>query len=361
MIILFFISLIINSEASDKRNNEYVNKLMPNDVGMIIKFNRITLPIYDSGMIGNSVIPVYGYTAGIIDTNRFMSSSGFFISGINEKKQIWASGVYPSKRISFYDPGTIESGPNVQSLFYVTQKSEPFGQEWQNWREAVKLGAEFYDGDSDGYYDPRDKNSNGVWDYDEDKPAIYGDVMSWSAYNDGSYNETQGINIRQTIWSQNGNPDLDKVIFIKYSLENTGMISLKQDSVIFSIAVDSDLGDPQNDFLGTNVNTNEVFTYNQDQWYDEYLQDESISLITSLIQGPIIDSISKRSYQIESEDFNIITTINQKNQPIIATSKMRGFFDFANPEMVRAKMLGLDNSNPCSDYASRVYNVGCNS
>ena len=79
MIILFFISLIINSEASDKRNNEYVNKLMPNDVGMIIKFNRITLPIYDSGMIGNSVIPVYGYTAGIIDTNRFMSSSGFFI------------------------------------------------------------------------------------------------------------------------------------------------------------------------------------------------------------------------------------------------------------------------------------------
>ena len=62
---------------------------MPNDVGMIIKFNRITLPIYDSGMIGNSVIPVYGYTAGIIDTNRFMSSSGFFISGINEKKQIY--------------------------------------------------------------------------------------------------------------------------------------------------------------------------------------------------------------------------------------------------------------------------------
>lgn len=354
--ILFPILLFINSFGSEKEDKKYINKLAPDDIGMLVKFNRITLPIFETGMIGNRISG--SASAGLIDTNRFLYSSGFFISGINEKKEVWANGVYPSGRINAYFPGTVKR-PNVYSLFFVSQKSEPFGPEWQLWKDAVKLGAEFYDGDNDGYYDPVDKNDNGVWDFDEDKPAIYGDVMSWSAYHDGAIDATQGINIRQTIWSQKGIPDLDKVIFIKYSLENTGFVSLKQDSVIFSIVADPDLGFYGNDLVGSNVNINEVFTY--DQWNDPYLNEESVSFITTLVQGPIIEKMGYRSYRLESEDLNSITEFDEVNNPIISTHSINRFINSSDPEGVRSKMLGYDNSDPCSDNNSTVYKLDCDS
>lgn len=358
LFILFFILLLINTIASDKKNNRYVNKLMPNDVGMLVNFNRITLPIFDTGMIGNRISGGSNF-AGTLDTNKFLYSSGFFISGINENKEIWASGVYPSARINAYVPGTVESGADVQSLFYVTQKSEHFGHEWQNWREAVKLGAEFYDGDNDGNYNPIDKNGNGVWDYDEDKPAIYGDVMSWSAYNDGRIYATQGINIRQTIWSQQGNPDLDKVVFIKYSLENAGEISLTQDSVIFTLVADPDLGFYGNDLMGSNININEAFTYYP--WRDPAHNQESVSFLTTLVQGPLAEDLNSVGYTLETEELREYRTIEYTNNPIIATHRINSFINSSDPEGVRSKMLGFDNSDPCYDYSSTVYNADCDS
>ncbi|MCH8035346.1 MAG: hypothetical protein IH950_16525 [Bacteroidetes bacterium] len=61
----------------------------------------------------------------------------------------------------------------------------PFGQSWQNWIDAVDLGADFYDGDGDGIYNPVDLNSNEVWDPDEEKPNTLLDKIYWCVFNDG--------------------------------------------------------------------------------------------------------------------------------------------------------------------------------
>ncbi|MCK7523175.1 MAG: hypothetical protein MZV64_38640 [Ignavibacteriales bacterium] len=52
-------------------------------------------------------------------------------------------------------------------------------------RDAVDLGADYYDGDNDGTYNPTDKNGNGLWDADEDRPDLIGDETVWCVYWDG--------------------------------------------------------------------------------------------------------------------------------------------------------------------------------
>ena len=55
-----------------------------------IKFNRITLPIYEAGQIGNKTTNL-SRSAGIIDTMGFLYSSGFLISGYDQNNKLWAN------------------------------------------------------------------------------------------------------------------------------------------------------------------------------------------------------------------------------------------------------------------------------
>ncbi|MDZ7765272.1 MAG: hypothetical protein U5K00_12725 [Melioribacteraceae bacterium] len=58
-------------------------------------------------------------------------------------------------------------------MIYVIESTDPdFGPSWQDWSDAVDLGADFYDGDGDGQYSPTDLNGNGEWDADEDRPDL---------------------------------------------------------------------------------------------------------------------------------------------------------------------------------------------
>jgi hypothetical protein len=70
---------------------------------------------------------------------------------------------------------------------YVLRADEPaFGKGWQDWTDAVALGADFWDADGNGIYEPVDKNGNGIWDKElEDAPDILGDETVWCVYHDG--------------------------------------------------------------------------------------------------------------------------------------------------------------------------------
>ncbi len=96
----------------------------------------------------------------------------------------------------------------LKNIIYVVKKTDSdFGQSWQDWINAVSLGADFYDGNKDGIYNPTDLNGNNIWDSSEDKPALIGDEMTWCIYNDkvpaGQRRFTtvtsKGIEIQQTV------------------------------------------------------------------------------------------------------------------------------------------------------------------
>lgn len=247
-------------------------------------------------LVRNREISIDLNSSGRYDEGSFLFSAGFFLSGYSNGT-LWTNAVASSSLIADYLAGTVNSNPNDPIFdFYVINRDDiPFGAEWQRWKDAVSLGAEFYDGDGDGFYNPADKNWNGTWDPTEDIPMLLGDITAWCVYNDGvprsqrRWNtvDPQGIEIRQTIFASNQS-GLENVIFIRYSIMNTGTVSEVQDSVYFGVWEDADVGDATDDVVGCDTLLNSGFYYqNTADWiYGE----NPPSFFSSLLQGPIINT-----------------------------------------------------------------------
>lgn len=257
-----------------------------------ISINNISFPIKNNGDNGDTGI--------IFDSISVGFSAGFYITGY-ENDSLWSNGVFHSNRILDYLPGNVGSNPNneLNKIYSLSTKDSPFDSSWQRWKEAVKQGAYFYDGDNDGIYNPTDLNGNGIWDIDEDRPDLIGDITTWSVFNDSKptderlYNNVtpKAIEIGQTVFAYSLENDnlLNNVIFIRYTIKNVGTVSNTFDSVYFSLAVDHDIGNYGDDLTGTDISRNSTFAFNQDE--DEFFGLNPPAIYLALLQGPIVSNI----------------------------------------------------------------------
>ncbi|MDY0082328.1 MAG: sialidase family protein, partial [Ignavibacteriaceae bacterium] len=230
---------------------------------------------------------------GRFDDIVFLFSGGFFLSGY-VNGNLFANGVSSSTLVEDYLPGKVGSNPDdLKNMLYVVNKNDPpFSISWQRWKDAVLLGADFYDGDGDGIYNPVDKNGNGTWDLNEDMPPILGDEIIWCVYNDGIPADLRrytvdpvGIEIQQTLFATDIS-ELENVIFVKYKLINTGLVEDILDSVYFGVWEDADIGDPINDMVGCDTLLQSGFYYSN---VSDYLYgDNPPSFFNPILQGPII-------------------------------------------------------------------------
>ncbi|MCF6270128.1 MAG: hypothetical protein L3J41_10480 [Melioribacteraceae bacterium] len=359
---LILVGIVANTPLKKERIRNVVTGLN----SPLVEFNRISLPIFEAGVIGNPYTAGQKYI-GVLDTMAFLFSSGFLLSGYNEIGELWVNGVQPSMFIQDYVKGTVENPNDTVGVYYNSKNTKHFGKEWQEWKDAVKLGAEFYDGDSDGIYNPIDKNGNGIWDEDEDRPVLYGDVMVWSAFNDAVPTaarrirnvEPQGINIRQTIWGYQSTPEFKKTIFIKFSIENSGSVSQIFENVNFSLASDPDIGYYANDYLSSNGFGNSISTFTP--YRDWQFNDEQICLNTFLLQGPIKSDywISDNAFLFEGENLDIKMIPNAKNMNVSATVSSRYSIRNTNAVQISEAMLGLRNPDPCTDQSGYVLGYDC--
>lgn len=258
----------------------------------ILNLGKIKLPITNYGAI-------YGYRqpfsiVGSYDTIPFLSSGGFLLSGFADFG-LWGNGVQEGIRIGDYQPGPVGSNPDdpKNRIYLLNSYDLPFGLTWQEWKNAVELGADFYDGDGDGIYNPMDKNNNNKWDADEDRPDFLGTETIWCVYNDGvhpalrRFNNIlpQGIEIHQTIFVYNvGNP-LGRTIFIRYRIINKGTVADILDSVYFSSHTDPDIGEYLNDLAGSDTLVNSGYCFNA---YHDSVYYLDLSFVTTLLQTPSI-------------------------------------------------------------------------
>jgi hypothetical protein len=276
-----------------------------------------------------------------------------------------------------YLPGKVGSDWDdpLNKIYTIYDDDPPFGYSWQKWKDAVSLGAEFYDGDQDGIYDPIDKNWNGTWDSNEDMPMLIGDITSWCVYNDAvpqaqrRWNTVapQGTEVRQTIFASN-HPELREVIFIRYSILNTGTVADVMDSVYFGVWEDGDLGDFTDDLTGCDTLLNSGFYYNKttDQVYGENCP----AFFTTLLQGPLVETT-----QPSDTAFNNLGTLvgsktitGAKNKDItshIFFINDLGYTGIDYASEARNIMLGKNLNghfpDPCTFYACEVRGgVDCN-
>jgi hypothetical protein len=281
----------------NKLNLPFDNKGILADVNIYFGQKAVVLAddIHQNQSLYYKEVQIGAGASGVYDGGSFLFSAGFFLSGY-ANGSLFANGVASGALVEDYLPGKVGSLPNnpLNVMYVVNKNDPPFGISWQKWRDAVSLGAEFYDGDRDGIYNPVDKNWNRTLDPDEDMPLLIGDETAWCVFNDGLpsfvrrwQSEPQGIEIRQTLFATN-DTNLENVIFIRYSILNTGDVAEVMDSVYFGVWEDADVGDATDDVVGCDTLLQSGFCYaNAPDWV---YGDNPPSFFTSLLQRPIIET-----------------------------------------------------------------------
>jgi len=379
-------SLMLEWLPPSNNNAITVNKLkLPFDnkgtlAGILVKYsqNSVTRAIDISGnesVLTKKLVADQNIKA-TFEEGVYLFSGGFIISGY-ANGVLWANAMAHSELVQDYLPGKVGSDGNdpLNNIYTVYRDDPPFGYSWKNWKDAVALGAEFYDGDGDGLYDPVDKNWNGTWEPDEDMPLILGDVTSWCVYNDAvpraqrRWNtvEPQGIEIKQSVSAIN-NPELDKVIFIRYSIMNTGTVAELMDSVYFGIWADGDLGEFINELVGCDTLLNSGFYYKDRP--DAVYGEDPPAFFISLIQGPVV-------YTNNPSDSAFINNGIHSGERVIAGAKnlnmtshrvfaiTDAYIGISNAAEARKVLLGRDRvgnfPDPCTYPLGQVRGgVNCN-
>lgn len=352
-----------------------------------LDINNIYLPINRKGVIADVNISPNG-SGGQFGGNVFLFSAGFFLSGYSNGT-LWANGVASASLVEDYIRG-IEGGENDPraQLYKIRSDDQPFGLSWQDWTDAVELGADFYDGNGDGLYNPIDLNGNLLWDLDEDCPDLLGDEMLWCVYHDGlpvyqrRWNTTieVGVEVRQTVFAYSSSPYLQNAIFIRYRIRNTGMVSNELTDVYFGVWGDPDLGSAQDDLVGCDTLLQSGFTFNDGP--DALYGNNPPCFLDQFLAGPrtyipgetFIDNNLNGTYD-EGIDTPLDTALvhrgqilgikvypGAKNQTLSSfihyMNGIRGLQDPNNKEEARNYMLGLTAYgvmvDPCTWYFSEV-------
>jgi hypothetical protein len=256
-----------------------------------IEVNDIYLPFNNRGIIADVNVPPHG-SLGQFAGSGFLFSSGFWLSGYSDN-YLWANGVASASLVEDYLAGTVGMDPNdpKASIYKLSSNDVPFGQSWQDWSDAVSLGADFYDGNGDGIYTPVDLNGNNQWDPNEDKPDLLLDETYWCVFNDGLpanqrrwQAEPQGIEVRQTIFAEGSSTPTANVVFVRYRIKNTGTVADTLKDVYFSMWADADVGAADDDLFGCDTIRQGVYFYNDST--DLVYGNEVPSFMMDLLTGP---------------------------------------------------------------------------
>ena len=383
-------ALPLTSEATANAYILKTNKisfLLDNTGGLASAVSHILLPVSikskdindNESSFLDSLYIYYEEPHAQFENGIFLYSAGFFLSGITNG-QVWANGIEYSTLINDYLPGVVNSDPDnsINKIYSVKKDDIPFGASWQQWKGAVELGAKFYDGNGDGIYKPVDKNYNGIWDKNEDMPFILGDETVYCVYNDGMpanlrrwNSQPQGIEIRQTMFVSNLN-DFQNVVFINYSINNTGFISNIIDSVYFGFFSDPDIGNASNDITGCDTLLNSIFAYSDTTQEIPFWPDDiPPALFTTLLQGPIVQTNNNSDTAAVKEGILLGEQrfVAAKNLNISASISFVGgdpqIIDPNTIQKVRNYLKGLnafgDRIDPCNWlYGQVMGGVNCN-
>lgn len=124
-----------------------------------LSLNKIDFPLDKYGILGDVLMD--GRVGARLDSHIVIFSAGFYLGG-KDGDSIWVNAVASADRITEYLPGNVGQSSNnpLYRLYKINKTDSAFGSSWQNWRDAVSIGAEFYDGNNDSIYNPVDLNNN---------------------------------------------------------------------------------------------------------------------------------------------------------------------------------------------------------
>ena len=286
-----------------------------------IEVNNIYMPLNRKGIIADvNVPPPQGRgSLGQFAGHGFLFSSGFFISGFSGAT-MWAAAAASASLVEDFVQGTVAGGQNdPNAVLYVVRTEDPpynpdgsASPSWSDWSDAVALGADFYNGDGsvdvngNPTYTPGDLNGNGEWDKEsspgagdgEDRPDMIGDITVWCVYHDGlpvaqrRWNTTieVGLEIRQSVFAFASAGAIGNLIFVRYRFRYVGLGDPNEPNdltdVYFGVWADPDVGNADDDLVGSDVPRNAGFTYNNGP--DDLYGNTPPCFMIDFFQGPLV-------------------------------------------------------------------------
>ncbi|MBS4029408.1 MAG: T9SS type A sorting domain-containing protein [Ignavibacteriales bacterium] len=363
----------------------------------LFSINNITMPFNAEGVLADVVVDGRKGGSFISPDKGFLFSGGFVLGGISNNS-LWVNAVASASRVQDYGSGRVLAAESdIPGIYVVDKLDVPFGESWQLWKQAVQLGADFYDGDLDGAYNPLDKNGNGNWDEWEDAPDLIGDQMAWCVYNDNVPNfqrrwtevHPQGIEIQQTVFGFRGiGGYIANTLFVRYRIINRGTVANTMDSVYFGMWADVDLGGSAgytDDLVGCDSMRNSGFTWNDGD--DPTFGNNPPAAFMSYFQGPVVfipgetflDNNGNGQFENET-DTPLDTAIEmhflkgKKNIPGAKNLKMSSMVNYVQSDPVfdpltsiwaRNNLLGLlkdgTKHGPCNDPFGQAIGLPCTS
>jgi hypothetical protein len=335
---------ITSSQESGKQGDAYA-----------LNINNIWMPINRKGIIADVNVPPNG-SLGQYAGGGFLFSSGFFLSGLSNGA-LWANAAASASLVEDYVQGVVggEDDPNAV-IYVVNSQDEPFGPSWQDWADAVALGADFYDGDGDGAYNPADdKDGDGEWDENEDMPDLIGDELAWCVFHDGlpvaqrRWNTSieVGMEVRQSVFAFASAGAIGNIIFVRYRIKYVGTGSNDPEEltdVYFGAWADPDLGDAEDDVIGVDVPRNAGYTYGNEE--DAQYGAQVPCFMIDFFQGPRVESPGDTAISVQGQNKGIKYYPGFRNLPISSfVMYINGEPDLRDPdnkEEARFYSLGLD-------------------
>lgn len=337
----------------------------------LMDINNVKLPMDRAGVLANVTIGNIG--EGVFDGVGFLFSGGFLMTGKNPDGTMWANGQATASRIQDYGPGRAIRTPNDDPQIYVVDgDSEPFGADWQAWADAVAMGADFYDGDGDGQYNPIDLNGNGRWDPNEDRPDLLGDLTAWCIYTDNipsaqrRFSEVppRGIDIQQSVFGFRSAGLLGNMLFIRYRIINSGRYEQQYDSVFFGVWADADLGGSggyTDDLVGCDTSLNAGFTWNDGP--DPVYGGNPPCFLIDFFQGPVqylpgvtfIDANGNGVY--DPGEVALDTAYNVRGQ-VLGVDTIPGARNLGLHSFVNYVQSNPDRGDPNNSFEARNYLTG---
>lgn len=143
-------------------------------------------------------------------------------------------------------------------------------QGYQMPQDIIDWPGSVYNGVNQIFAPFADVNNNGIYDPSYgDYPNVPGDETLYLMYNDkyAAHTESGGIPIEAEVYSSvyaynnTGSVNLDNTIFVRHRIRNRSQINTYNNFYV-GIWNDFEIGNYQNDLIGTDINRNMVYAYN---------------------------------------------------------------------------------------------------
>ena len=313
-----------------------------------IDVNRIYMFVTNHGNFGRDLSDVFGYDYGT--WYPYTGNPDDIANNINNagnKSPNYASGIWIGGKVgtdtrvaiseysSEFVPGPMANGYfQVDNSSFKTYKlfkdstGANANSDYTNW--PVDQGA------------PTDSVGN---------PALVGDQMLWSVYNDADtaqhsnmHSIPLGVEIKQSVFGFDRQGSLGNMVFIRYRVFNNGPNTI--DSMFISLWCDPDLGNASDDLVGSDSLLGLGYVYNESPTDANYPGTVVPSMGFDFFQGPLVET----GDQADTALMWGYAWPGYKNLGMVSFNKYSNGTDPDDPAEVYGYMLGLDPKNSYAPY-----------